>query len=147
MSKDEVKREHKNSEGDPHIKGQRKQLARQMVDEAKPKQSVAGAQAVIVNPTHYAVAIRYAPEECGLPCITAKGVDDEALKLREEAQALGIPIIGNPPLARALYLVKLNDPVPEALFETVAEVLAWVSEIGAKDTGARHTGASPSILN
>ncbi|MCO5414794.1 type III secretion system export apparatus subunit SctU [Ralstonia mojiangensis] len=147
MSKDEVKREHKNSEGDPHIKGQRKQLARQMVDEAKPKQSVAGAQAVIVNPTHYAVAIRYAPEECGLPCITAKGVDDEALKLREEAQALGIPIIGNPPLARALYLVKLNDPVPEALFETVAEVLAWVGEIGAKDTSARHTGASPSILN
>ena len=102
---------------------------------------------MIVNPTHYAVAIRYAPEECGLPCITAKGVDDKTLRLREETQALDIPIIGNPPLARALYLVKLNDPVPEALFETVAEVLAWVGEIGAKDTSARHTGASPSNLN
>ncbi|CAJ0737231.1 type III secretion system export apparatus subunit SctU [Ralstonia mannitolilytica] len=142
MSKDEIKREHKNSEGDPHIKGQRKQIARQMVQEAQPKQTVAGAQAVIVNPTHYAVAIRYAPHECGLPCVIAKGVDDEALRLREEAQTLGIPIIGNPPLARALHHVELNDPVPEVLFETVAEVLAWVGEISAK-----NAGASPSPLN
>jgi len=146
MSKDEVKREHKNSEGDPHIKGQRKQIARQMVDEAKPEQTVAGAQAVIVNPTHYAVAIRYAPEEYGLPRITAKGVDDEALQLREEAQALGIPIIGNPPLARALYRVELNDPVPEALFETVAEVLAWVGEIG-KEPDAKPSGINHSTVN
>ncbi|APC66491.1 type III secretion system export apparatus subunit SctU (plasmid) [Ralstonia solanacearum] len=139
MSKDEVKREHKNSEGDPHIKGERKKLARELADEAKPKQSVAGAQAVVVNPTHYAVAIRYAPEEYGLPRIIAKGVDDEALALREEAAALGIPIVGNPPLARSLYRVDLYGPVPESLFETVAEVLAWVGEMGASGT----PGAEP----
>ncbi|MGD7350841.1 EscU/YscU/HrcU family type III secretion system export apparatus switch protein, partial [Ralstonia pseudosolanacearum] len=99
----------------------------------------AGAQAVVVNPTHYAVAIRYAPEEYGLPRIIAKGVDDEALALREEAAALGIPIVGNPPLARSLYRVDLYGPVPEPLFETVAEVLAWVGEMGASGT----PGAEP----
>lgn len=131
MSKDDIKHEHKNSEGDPHIKGQRKAIARELATEEAPKQDLAGAQAVIVNPTHYAVAIRYAPEEYALPRIVAKGVDDQALMLREQAQARGIPIIGNPPLARALYRVELGEPVPEALFETVAEVLAWVGELGA----------------
>ena len=135
MSKDEIKREYKESEGDPEIKGKRKQIAREMAEEEPVKNRVAGAQAVIVNPTHYAVAIRYAPEEHGLPRVVAKGVDDEAMKIRALAEAAGVPILPNPPLARALYLVPEQDPVPEPLFEAVAEILAWVNQLHGEGYG------------
>lgn len=131
MTKDEVKREHKDSDGDPHIKGERRKLAREFASSA-PQQPVKNATVVVVNPTHYAVALRYVPSECGLPRVIAKGVDADARLIREDATRLGIPIIGNPPLARALYRVTLDDSIPEPLFDAVAAVLAWVDEIGGR---------------
>lgn len=128
MSKDEIKREGKESEGDPELKGKRKQIAREDA-QSTPQKRIEGAQAIVVNPTHFAVALRYAPEEHGLPRIIAKGVDNDALAIRAAAAQTGIPIIENPPLARALYKVPLQEAVPDALFESVAEVLAWASQI------------------
>ncbi|HEV3423842.1 MAG TPA: type III secretion system export apparatus subunit SctU [Paraburkholderia sp.] len=133
MSKDDLKREHKDSEGDPHLKGKRKQVAREIV-EGNPDKKVASAQAVIVNPTHYAVAVRYMPGEYDLPRVVAKGVDADALEIRRMAMRHGVPIVGNPPLARALYLVPLDDAIPESCFKAVAAVLAWVEDLAAQDT-------------
>ncbi|WP_429499442.1 type III secretion system export apparatus subunit SctU [Robbsia andropogonis] len=135
MSKDEVKREHKNSEGDPLIKNQRRKIARESASSGQ-QQPVKNANVVVVNPTHYAVALRYDPSEFGLPRVIAKGVDAEARVIREEAARHGIPIVGNPPLARALYTVTIEDPIPEQLFDAVASVLAWVESIGGKREGA-----------
>ncbi|CAN7581896.1 type III secretion system export apparatus subunit SctU [Trinickia sp. LjRoot230] len=146
MSKDEVKREHKDQEGDPRIKGERKRLARELVMNAAPAQRVGLANALIVNPTHYAVAIRYAPDEHPLPLVTAKGMDETAAQLRRFAQEASVPIIGNPPVARALYKVGVDEPIPEELFETVAAILRWVESIGSKT--AKPPGAAPaSALN
>lgn len=128
MSKDELKREWKEDEGDPELKGERKALAREIAF-SNPKAAVASANAVVVNPTHYAVALRYAPDECGLPYIVAKGVDAEAAEIREAALAEGIPIIGNPPLARALYKIGVHSTVPEPLLEAVAAVLRWAAQV------------------
>lgn len=131
MSKDEVKREHKESEGDPHLKGHRKSLAREIALGPAPasRDQLRRAQAVIVNPTHYAVALSYDAGGLGLPQVVAKGIDDQALEIRRMAQELAIPIVGNPPLARALYTVPLGDAIPEPLFDTVAAILRWVRDI------------------
>ncbi len=131
MSKDDIKREHKNQEGDPEIKGQRKQIAEEIAN-SDPKQSVATANAIIVNPTHYAVAVKYTRGETSLPTIVAKGMDDEAMLIRSYAQEFGIPIFSNPPLARALYKVQLNDCIPEEAFDAVAIILRWVEDVGAQ---------------
>lgn len=130
MSKDEVKREHKSQEGDPHLKGQRRQIMRENVEGLAPRKAVASAQAVVVNPTHYAVAIRYVAEETGLPIVVAKGVDGQALHIRRLARELGVPIFANPPLARALHKVPHGQTVPPDLFEPVAAVLRWVERLG-----------------
>jgi type III secretion protein U len=132
MSKDEIKRERKQQEGDPKIKGERKRLARELVNSATPRMRVGLANALIVNPTHYAVAIRYAPSEHPLPLVTAKGMDEAAAELRRYAQETDVPIIGNPPVARALYKIAIDEPVPEELFETVAAILRWVEAVGAR---------------
>lgn len=140
MSKDEVKREDKDVEGDPMIKGQRRQIAREIA-ESPVKESVGMANAVVVNPTHYAVAIRYSADEMGVPQVVAKGVDHHAFQIRTWAQELNVPIVSNPPLARALYKVPVNDPVPESLFETVAVILRWVEQLGAQRTAGE--GSAP----
>lgn len=128
MSKDEIKREYKEAEGDPQMKGQRKQLAQEMATTA-PQQRVPGATVVVTNPTHYAVALRYEPGETALPMIVAKGMDEQAAVIRHLAKEHNVPIIGNPPLARALHKIPLDQPVPEELFEAVAVVLRWVAEV------------------
>lgn len=125
MSKDEVKREHKEMEGDPQLKGQRKQIAHEMANEA-PRASVPGASVVVANPTHYAVALKYVPGQTPLPVVVAKGVDAQALEIRAIAEEHRVPVVVNPPLARQLHRVPVNDSVPEALFEAVAAVLRWV---------------------
>lgn len=141
MSKDEIKREHKEDEGDPKLKGERRRLAREFATSAPDSQRRVGlANALIVNPTHYAVAIRYAPDEYPLPLVTAKGMDETAAQLRRFAQRANVPIIGNPPVARALYKVGLDEPIPEELFETVAAILRWVDAIGAKKGDAPQSG-------
>jgi len=128
MTKEEVKREYKESEGDPHIKGKRRQLAQEF---AMGDGGVAARKgtAVVVNPTHFAVVIDYSPERTPLPIVTAKGRNLHAHYLRGQAEEAGVPIFHNVPLARALYAdAELYEPIPDALFDAVAEVLAWVQK-------------------
>ncbi|MCG1042855.1 type III secretion system export apparatus subunit SctU [Mycetohabitans sp. B8] len=134
MSKDEIKREYKQQEGDPQLKGERKRIARQWAQEAPPRLRVGLANALIVNPTHYAVAIRYAPSEYPLPLVIAKGQDESAAELRRAAVQARVPIIGNPPVARALHRVEIDEPIPEELFEAVVAILRWVDSLGPKST-------------
>ncbi|MCX2865581.1 type III secretion system export apparatus subunit SctU [Paucibacter sp. PLA-PC-4] len=128
MSKDEIKREFKSQEGDPQIKGQRRQLAQELAMEPIAR-SVSRADALIVNPTHYAVGVRYRADEAGVPIVLFKGIDHQALALRREAEALGVPVFSHPPLARALHKVPVNAPIPEELFDSVAVILRWVREL------------------
>lgn len=126
MSKDEVKREYKESEGDPLVKGQRKQLAQELVMSDVKKQ-VPRATAVVVNPTHLAIAIRYDPDHAPLPMVVAKGRMLHAVDIRREAELAGVPIFRNVPLAHLLYAeTELNDYVPDEAFDLIAEILAWV---------------------
>ena len=126
MTKDEVKREYKESEGDPVVKGKRKQLAMEMVM-GDVKKQVPKSSAVIVNPTHLAVAIRYKEGDTPLPVVVAKGRALQAYQIRAEAEAAGVPIFRNVPLARQLYAdCGLDDYVPDDLFGVIAEILAWV---------------------
>ncbi|MFM0040896.1 type III secretion system export apparatus subunit SctU [Paraburkholderia sediminicola] len=131
MSKDELKRERKSHDGDPKIKSERKKRAKELIKGDTRPAAVSRSSVVVVNPTHYAVALRYAPHEHALPVVLAKGVDADALEIRRLAAAYGIPIVANPPVARALHRVELDSNVPEDLFEVVAAILRWVQSIGA----------------
>jgi type III secretion protein U len=135
MSKDEIKREFKSQEGDPQIKGQRRQLAQELAMEPIGR-SVSRADALIVNPTHYAVGVRYRADEAGVPIVLCKGIDDQALALRREAEALGIPVFAHPPLARALHKVPVDAAVPEELFDSVAVILRWVRDLAQSQGSA-----------
>jgi type III secretion protein U len=128
MSKDEVKREHKDSDGDPHVKGQQRQLRDELANSA-PQERVPGATVVVTNPTHYAVALRYDASEAPIPIVVAKGVDEQAATIRAIATIHRVPMIANPPLARALHKLPLDQPISEELFEAVAVVLRWVAEL------------------
>ncbi|WP_462325343.1 flagellar biosynthesis protein FlhB [Desulfoplanes sp.] len=126
MSKDEVKDEQKQSEGDPKVKNQQKQkmLA---VSQQRMIQKVPDADVVITNPTHLALAIKYNPTEAPAPLILAKGADHVAMRIREIAHENNIPIRENKPLARALYKsVEVGDMIPEEMFQAVAGILAQV---------------------
>lgn len=126
MSIDEVKREYKDSEGDPQIKSQRKQLYRQLMNQ-NTLENVRRAKVLITNPTHYAVALDYDEEKTPLPVVIAKGEGALALRMMEVAKEEGIPIMQNVPLARALYRdAAENAYVPRDLLQPVAEVLRWV---------------------
>lgn len=127
MSKDEVKREYKESEGDPHIKGKRKQLAQELAMGEGGTAARKGT-AVVVNPTHFAVVLKYDGEEVPVPVVTAKGRNIQAVYLRTEAEGAGVPIFRNVALARQLYAdTAVGEPIPDELFDVVAEVLAWVA--------------------
>ncbi len=127
MSKEEVKREYKESEGDPMIKGQRKQLAQELVMSDGIERTTKST-ALVVNPTHFAVAIDYRPDVMLLPVVVAKGQNLYAAHLREQAERSGVPVFRNVPLARSLYAdTNVNEYVPDDLFDAVAEILTWVS--------------------
>jgi type III secretion protein U len=140
MSKDEVKREHKDSEGDPHIKGKRKRMQRDLLA-GTAKRGVQNANAIVVNPTHIAVAVRYDPGECEAPTITEKGVGERALRLRHEAQKLGIAVVRDVPLARTLVHLDVGEEIPEELYEAVAVVLRTAIEIEEKAGKDRGQGS------
>ncbi len=126
MTKDEVKREHKEQQISPEILRERAKRARQMAKGGMMK-AVKTADVIITNPTHYAIAIKYEHGVHAAPVVIAKGVDFLAAKIREEAKAHHVPLVPNPPLARALYKqCEVGDPVPHELFRAVAEVLAYV---------------------
>ena len=129
MTTDEIKREHKESDGDPHIKGKRRQRMKQMA-KRRMQAAVKSADVVVVNPTHYAVALRYDDKKDAAPTVVAKGVDEYAAKIREVARKNGVPVLSRPPLARALHkLVDEGKPIPSNLYKAVAEVLAFIYRI------------------
>ena len=125
MSKQEVKDEAKQSEGDPQIKGKIKQKQRQMAM-ARMMQEVPKADVIVTNPTHFAVALKY-DKSMAAPQIVAKGQDLVARRIKELAAENNVPIVENKPLARALYAsVEIGEMVPAELYQAVAEVLAYV---------------------
>jgi flagellar biosynthetic protein FlhB len=126
MSKQEVKDEHKNAEGDPRIKAKIRQKQFEMIQQ-RMMASVPDADVVITNPTHYAVAIKYDTKVNDAPLVVAKGADHIALQIKKIARENDVAIVQNPPLARSLYeQVDVDRPIPEELFVAVAEVLAYV---------------------
>ncbi|MCB9562648.1 MAG: EscU/YscU/HrcU family type III secretion system export apparatus switch protein [Kofleriaceae bacterium] len=126
MTHEEYKREAREQEGDPHVKRRRRQRMRELA-RRRLVQAVQGADVVLVNPTEYAVALRYRAEEGQAPRVVAKGRGPVAERIRELARAAGIPIVAQPPLARMLHkLVPEGRQIPGSLFHAVAEVLAYV---------------------
>ena len=132
MSKQEVKEEFKNQEGDPQIKGKQKQRMRE-ASMRRMMQQLPEADVVITNPTHYAVAIKYDAEKYDAPVVLAKGEDYLAQKIKEVARENDIEIVENKPLARMLYAnVDIGGLVPPELYQSVAEVLAFVYQLKGK---------------
>ena len=140
MSHQEVKQEHKNSDGDPHQKAKRKSLQKQLANGGTAR-GVQKATAVVVNPTHIAVAIRYAEDECEAPYIVARGREEDALKIRREAESLGIPIVRDIPLARTLVHYDVGEEVPEELYQAAAAILKVALEVGG--TKKNNNGEKP----
>ncbi|MFC7518726.1 type III secretion system export apparatus subunit SctU [Herbaspirillum sp. GCM10030257] len=137
MDMEEIKREHKESEGDPMIKGMRKQIARQLAMSG-PVAKTEQANAVVVNPTHFAVAMFYDPDETIVPVVLAKGKDDVAQAMILRARECGIPVIRHVWLARTLYATCKDDTlVPRSSYEAVAHVYAVVNELHAADDVSR----------
>ncbi|WP_346797085.1 flagellar biosynthesis protein FlhB [Halomonas sp. Bachu 37] len=138
MSKEEVKREHKESEGDPHVKARIRQQQQAMA-RGRMMSKVPEADVIITNPTHYAVALSYQEGQMGAPRVVAKGADAVAARIREIGHEAGVPRLEAAPLARALYHhVDLDAEVPADLYTAVAEVMAWayrlkrVDEVGGE---------------
>lgn len=132
MTQQQVKEEHKQQEGDPQVKARiralRNQKARQRMMAAVPT-----ADVVVTNPTHYAVALKYDGETMGAPTLVAKGMDNVALRIREVAKEHDVPIVENPPLARALYAtVDLDREVPPEHYKAVAEVISYIMKLKGK---------------
>lgn len=132
MTKQEVKDEHKQAEGDPQVKGRIRSLrmarARKRMMAAVPK-----ADVVVTNPTHYAVALKYDPETMNAPSLVAKGADLVAKRIRDLATENDVPIVENPPLARALYAsVELDQEIPQEHYKTVAEIIGYVMRLKGK---------------
>ena len=125
MTREQVREELKESEGDPHVKSRQKrvrmQRARRRMLQAVPKATV-----VITNPTHYAVALAYDRNAQAAPRVVAKGVDAMAARIREIARDNRVPLVANPPLARALYPVELDAEIPRELFQAVADIIATI---------------------
>ncbi|AEX85156.1 flagellar biosynthesis protein FlhB [Marinitoga sp. 1135] len=126
MTKQEVKEEMKDVEGDPLIKGQRMRMLRQIINENMMKE-VPKATVVVTNPTHYAVALKYDEETHSAPVVVAKGVDEIAFRIKDIAIKSKVPIIRNPPVARQLYAtVEIGDEIPEEMYAIVAKILTAV---------------------
>ena len=143
MSHEEVKQEHKESEGNPQLKGKLRQKQREIADRASVS-AVPRADFVVTNPTHYAVALRYDDTSMAAPQVIAKGTDLVALKIRELAGVHQIPVLESPMLARALYAhADLDQAIPAALYTAVAQVLAYVYRLKA---ALRGEGLMPGEL-
>ena len=148
MTKQEVKQEHKESDGDPMIKARRRARARQIVF-SNQLRDVVKADVVVTNPTHYAVALRYRKEENAAPVVLARGVDHLAALIRAAATRNDVPILENRQLARALYAqARAGRPIPKDLFAPVAQVLAAVyrrRKAGAAASAAQGRPVTPVV--
>lgn len=129
MTREELKREHKESEGSPEVKGRIRQLQMQM-SQRRMMQDVPTADVIVVNPTHYAVALKYQGDNMNAPVVVARGVDEVALRIRALAQQHRVAVVSAPPLARALYREgQLGKEIPVRLYSAVAQVLSYVYQL------------------
>jgi type III secretion YscU/HrpY family protein len=129
MSLRDIRQEMKDSEGDPHVKGQRRQLQQELA-QSQSTQAARQANVLVVNPTHVAIAIDYDRERCPVPTVAAKGREAEALAMRQAAEEAGVPIVRNVALARDLLArAEVGDAVPADLFDLIAEVILWAREV------------------
>lgn len=143
MTKQEVKEEHKSNEGRPEVKSRIRQLQRQMAQRGVRK-SVPTADVVVVNPEHYAVALKYDERRAEAPYVVAKGIDEMALYIRRVAAEHGIETVELPPLARAIYRTsQVNQQIPMPLYQAVAQVLTYVLQLKAFRNGRR--GREPAL--
>ena len=132
MSHQEIKDEFKQTEGDPMIKARLRQI-RQERARNRMTAAVPDADVIITNPTHFAVALKYELDEMDAPVLLAKGQDFLALKIREIAEEHNIPIVENPPIARALYAgVEVDQEIPPEHFKAVAEIIGYVFRLNGK---------------
>ncbi len=135
MTKQEVKEESRQSEGDPQIKSRIRSLQRQMASK-RMMQSVPHADVVVTNPTHFAVALEYKPDKMQAPLVTAKGQNLIAEQIKRVAREHGVPVVENPPLARALHRsTEIGDSIPQDLYQAVAEVLAFIYRLKHPERG------------
>ena len=144
MSLQEVKQEHKENDGDPHVKGKRRQIQRELAQRNSVGR-VPAADLVVMNPTHYAVALKYDDATMAAPRVIAKGADLIALRIRDMARESQVPVLESPMLARALYAhTEIDQEIPSALFTAVAQVLAYVYQLRAALRGQGPMPAVPS---
>jgi len=133
MSFEDIKQEYKEMEGDPHVKGHRKQLARELVEE-EPGHGVAKANAVVVNPTHFAIALRFHETEQPVPLVLERGVDAHAARMIQIARERGVPVVRFVWLARSLYAIgKEGRPIPRSTYGPVALLYRFIAEMQAID--------------
>jgi flagellar biosynthesis protein FlhB len=138
MSKQEIKEEYRQNEGDPHIKAKIRQI-RQERAKKRMIAAVPEATVIVTNPTHYAVALKYEQGKTAAPVCVAKGVDALALRIREVAKAHDVPVVENPPLARALYAaVEVDEVIPQEHFKAVAQVIGYVYRLTGKIRAAQR---------
>lgn len=143
MSHEEVKQEHKESDGDPHTKGRIRQKQREMADGASVA-AVPKADFVVMNPTHYAVALKYDDKTMAAPQVISRGTDLTAMRIRDLARAHNVPVLQSPMLARALYAhAEIDQAIPATLYAAVAQVLAYVYRLKA---ALRGEGQMPDEL-
>ena len=129
MTREELKREMKESEGSPEVKGRLRQMQMQM-SQRRMMEAVPSADVIVVNPTHYAVALKYQGEDMNAPVVVARGVDEVALRIRAVAQQHRVAVVAAPPLARALYREgQLGKEIPVRLYSAVAQVLSYVYQL------------------
>ncbi len=131
MSLEDIKKEHKDTEGMPEVKARIRQKQQELA-QRRMMEEVPKADVIVTNPTHYSVALKYDTEKMGAPTVVAKGADEIAFKIREIGRGNQIPILETPPLARALYYsTKINQEIPAGLYKAVAQVLAYVFQLKA----------------
>lgn len=145
MSREEIRQESRESEGSPEIKGRIRQIQREMA-ERRMMDDVPKADVIVVNPTHYAVALRYDDKTMRAPTVVAKGVDLMAARIREVASGHKVPIFEAPPLARALHRsVQIGDEIPADLYVAVAQVLTYIFQLRAAQRDHQGLPALPKI--
>jgi flagellar biosynthetic protein FlhB len=145
MTREEVRQEHRESEGSPEIRGRIRALQREMA-ERRMMEDVPRADVVVVNPTHFAVALRYDDKSMRAPIVVAKGVDVIAARIREVASEHAVPIFEAPPLARALHRnVEIGDEIPTGLYVAVAQVLTYIFQLRTALRDHRQPPQPPQV--
>lgn len=145
MTRKEVRDEQKNTDGDPQVKARIRRVQREMASR-RMMQDVPDATVVVTNPEHYAVALQYSEGGGSAPRVVAKGVDEVAQRIKAVAREHGVFLFENPPLARALHRqAEIGDPIPEGLYQAVANVLAYVFRVQGRAAGAAQEPAPAAV--